>query len=85
MDSYVQTGGPTQACVQECWVFIDELRERCEQAGLLRRGVSTEDLLSLSGSLCQVVQTPGGQHRWRRLMTISLDGLSSRHREPLPS
>ncbi|WP_432492461.1 TetR/AcrR family transcriptional regulator [Kineococcus gypseus] len=85
MDSYVRTGGPTQECVQECRAFIDVLRERCERAGLLRDGVGTEDLLSLSASLCQVVQTPGGQHRWRRLMTISLDGLSSRHPEPLPS
>jgi AcrR family transcriptional regulator len=85
MDSYVATGGPTQACVQKCRVFIDELRGRCEQAGLLRPGVSTEDLLSLSGSLCQTVQVIGDEHRWRRLMTISLDGLSSRHSAPLPT
>ena len=85
MDSYVQSGVPTEACVQKCRVFIDRLRERCEQAGVLRPGVSTDDLLSLSGSLCQTVQIVGDEHRWRRLMTISLDGLSSRHREPLPS
>ena len=85
MDSYVQTGGPTESCVHKCRVFIDALRQRCEQAGVLRPGVSTEDLLSLSGSLCTTVQTVGDEHRWRRLMTISLDGLSSRHREPLPS
>ncbi|GLY19573.1 TetR family transcriptional regulator [Kineosporia sp. NBRC 101677] len=85
MDSYIQTGGPTESCVHKCRVFIDQLRERCEQAGVIRPGVSTEDLLALSGSLCNTVQIVGDEHRWRRLMTISLDGLSSRHLEPLPS
>jgi AcrR family transcriptional regulator len=85
MDSFARTGGPTESCVQQCRAVIDELRGRCEQADLLRRGVRTDDLVTLSASLSHVVQTGGDEHQWRRLLRISLDGLSSRHPEPLPS
>jgi AcrR family transcriptional regulator len=85
MDSYLRTGGPTEACALQCRAFIDELRDRCERAGLFRRGVTIDDLIFLSSSLCHVVQVTGDQHRWRRLMVISLDGLSNSHSKPLPS
>ncbi|WP_329390628.1 hypothetical protein [Streptomyces sp. NBC_01716] len=55
-------------------------------AGLLRPDVTTDDLVLLSGSLSQAVLTAGDRHpgQWRRLLRISLDGLSSRNTEPLP-
>ena len=85
MDSFARTGGPTESCVRQCRAVIDELRGRCERAGLLRRGVSTDDLVTVSTSLSHVVQTGGDERQWRRLLTISLDGLTSRNPEPLPS
>ena len=55
-------------------------------AGVLRPGVTTDDLFLLSGSLSQAVLTTTDSHpgHWRRLLRISLDGLSSRHTEALP-
>jgi len=48
--------------------------------------VTTDDLVLLSGSLSQAVLTTADSHpgQWRRLLRISLDGLSSRNTEPLP-
>jgi AcrR family transcriptional regulator len=86
VESYSATGGPTSSCAQRCYSFIDDLRTRCVNAGLLRPGITTEDLVLLSGSLSQAVMTTGDTHpgQWRRLLHISLDGLSSRNTEPLP-
>ncbi|MET8983138.1 TetR/AcrR family transcriptional regulator [Streptomyces sp. NPDC004539] len=86
VESYTTNGGPTPACAQRCHSFIDELRTRCLDAGLLRPDVTTADLVLLSGSLTQAVLTTGDTHpgQWRRLLRISLDGLSSRNTEPLP-
>ena len=86
VESYATTGGPSASCVQRCYSVIDELRTRCADAGVLRPGVTTEDLFLLSGSLSQAVLTTADSHpgQWRRLLHISLDGLSSRHTEPLP-
>ncbi|MGW0712499.1 TetR/AcrR family transcriptional regulator [Streptomyces sp. NPDC002643] len=86
VESYATTGGPTSSCAQRCHSFIDELRTRCMSAGLLRPDVTTADLVLLSGTLSQAVLTTGDSHpgQWRRLLRISLDGLSSRNTEPLP-
>ncbi|MDX2536165.1 hypothetical protein PV332_32830 [Streptomyces scabiei] len=86
VESYAARGGPTSSCAQRCYSFIDELRTRCMDAGLLRPDVTTDDLVLLSGSLSQAVLTAGESHpgQWRRLLRISLDGLSSRNTEPLP-
>lgn len=86
VESYATTGGPSSSCAQRCYSFIDELRTRCMDAGLLRPDVTTDDLVLLSGSLSQAVLTTGDSHpgQWRRLLRISLDGLSSRNTEPLP-
>lgn len=86
VESYTTRGGPTLSCAQRCYSFIDELRTRCMDAGLLRPDVTTADLVLLSGSLSQAVLTTGDSHpgQWRRLLRISLDGLSSRNTEPLP-
>ncbi|GAA2888743.1 TetR family transcriptional regulator [Actinoplanes cyaneus] len=86
VESFATTGGPSDACVQRCYAIIDELRTRCVDAGVLRSGVTTEDLFLLSGSVSQAVLTTADSHpgKWRRLLRISLDGLSSRNTEPLP-
>jgi len=86
VESYTTRGGPIASCAQRCYSFIDELRTRCMDAGLLRPDVTTDDLVLLSGSLSQAVLTTGDSHpgQWRRLLRISLDGLSSRNTEPLP-
>lgn len=86
VESYAANGGPTSSCAQRCYSFIDELRTRCMNAGLLRPDVTTADLVLLSGSLSQAVLTTGDSHpgQWRRLLRISLDGISSRNTEPLP-
>jgi AcrR family transcriptional regulator len=86
VESYAATGGPSSACVQRCHSIVDQLRTRCADAGGLRTGVTTEDLLLLSGSVSQAVLNTADSHpgQWRRLLRISLDGLSSRNTEPLP-
>ncbi|MFF2847376.1 TetR/AcrR family transcriptional regulator [Streptomyces sp. NPDC058001] len=86
VESYTAAGGPTEACAQHYYAVMDELRTRCVNAGLLRHGVTTADLVLLSTSLSQTVlatidSQPG---QWRRLLRISLDGLSSHHTGPLP-
>lgn len=86
VESYTTGGGPSDSCVQRCYRFIDELRIRCVEAGALRPGVTTDDLVLLSGSLSQAVLSAADSHpgQWRRLLRISLDGLSSHNTEPLP-
>lgn len=86
VESYAATGGPSSSCVQRCHSLIDQVRTRCVDAGVLRPGVTTDDLFLLSGSLSQTVLTTADSHpgQWRRLLRISLDGLRSRNTEPLP-
>ena len=86
VESFAATGGPSSSCVQRCHSIIDQLRTRCVDAGVLRSGVTTEDLFLLSGALSQAVLATADSHpgKWRRLLRISLDGLSSRNTEPLP-
>ena len=86
VESFAATGGPSSACIQRCYSIIDQLRTRCADAGVLRTDVTTEDLFLLSGSLSQAVLNTAESHpgRWRRVLRISLDGLSSRNTEPLP-
>ncbi|MFC5826178.1 TetR/AcrR family transcriptional regulator [Nonomuraea insulae] len=64
------------------------IEELCARAtGLLRPGVTTDDLLLLLVSLGHAVQITDGcrPHMWHRLLRISLDGLRADHREPLPA
>ncbi|WBO69043.1 TetR/AcrR family transcriptional regulator [Streptomyces camelliae] len=86
VESYTAAGGPTESCAQHCYAVMDELRTRCVNAGLLRHGLTTADLVLLSTTLSQTVlatvdSQPG---QWRRLLRISLDGLRSHNTEPLP-
>jgi AcrR family transcriptional regulator len=64
--------------------IIEELVIRARGAGVLRPGVTSEDLSLLLASLSQTVQMCAPQ-KWRRLLRISLDGLRADHREPLPA
>ncbi|WP_203837723.1 TetR/AcrR family transcriptional regulator [Winogradskya humida] len=87
VESLTATGGPSSSCVERCYSIIDQLRTRCVDVGMLRPGVTTEDLFLLSGSLSQAVLSTADSRpgQWRRLLRISLDGLSSRNSEPLPA
>ncbi|GAA1650924.1 TetR/AcrR family transcriptional regulator [Actinoplanes couchii] len=86
VESYTATGGPSLSCIQRCYDCIDQLRTRCADAGVLRPGITTDDLFQLSGALSQAVLTTAESHpgQWRRLLRISLDGLKSRNTDPLP-
>ncbi|WP_113700073.1 TetR/AcrR family transcriptional regulator [Nonomuraea lactucae] len=86
VESYAATGGPTHECARHRDSVFDDLRTRCLNAGLLRPDVSTADLVLLITSLSRAIQATGDSHpgQWRRLLRISLDGLSSRNTEPLP-
>ncbi|RRR85241.1 TetR/AcrR family transcriptional regulator [Streptomyces sp. RP5T] len=86
VESYTAAGGPTESCAQHCYAVMDELRTRCVNAGLLRQGLTTADLVLLSTTLSQTVlatidSQPG---QWHRLLRISLDGLRSHNTDPLP-
>lgn len=77
---------PTADCTLMLRPVIEELLARVRAAGLVRAGVTGEDLSLLLAALSQTVALTQ-QCRplmWRRLLRISLDGLSADHREPLP-
>ncbi|MEV0703642.1 helix-turn-helix domain-containing protein [Saccharopolyspora sp. NPDC050389] len=72
--------------IQQLRLVIEELCARTAAAGLLRPGVTTDDLLLLLVSLGHAVQVTDEcrPQMWHRLLRISLDGLRADHREPLP-
>ncbi|MFD9889903.1 TetR/AcrR family transcriptional regulator [Amycolatopsis sp. NPDC059027] len=73
--------------IQQLRLVIEELCARAGAAGLLRPDVTTDDLLLLLVSLGHAVQVGDECHRpdmWKRLVSISLDGLRACHHEPLP-
>ncbi|GHE41709.1 TetR/AcrR family transcriptional regulator [Streptomyces capitiformicae] len=86
VESYATQDGPSPECAQLRESVLGELLDRCLDAGLLRSDVTTADLALLIMSLSHVVQATGESHpaQWRRLLRISLDGLSSRNTEALP-
>ncbi|TWF77492.1 hypothetical protein FHX44_113402 [Pseudonocardia hierapolitana] len=73
--------------IRQLRLVIEELCARAGAAGLLRPGVTTDDLLLLLLSLGHAVQITDecGPQMWNRLLRISLDGLRADHREPLPT
>jgi AcrR family transcriptional regulator len=73
--------------IQQLRLVIDELCARAGDAGLLRPGVTTDDLLLLLVSLGHAVQVTDEcrPQMWNRLLRISLDGLRADHRGPLPA
>ncbi len=72
--------------IQQLRLVIEELCARAQAAGLLRPGVTTDDLLLLLVSLGHAVQVTDEcrPRMWRRLLHISLDGLRADRGEPLP-
>ncbi|TQM35969.1 TetR/AcrR family transcriptional regulator [Pseudonocardia cypriaca] len=73
--------------IRQLRLVIEELCARAGAAGLLRPGVTTDDLLLLLLSLGHAVQITDDcrPQMWNRLLRISLDGLRADHREPLPT
>lgn len=82
------TTAGSATCSRELHPVIDGLVERCHQAGVLRPGVTGEDISLLLVGLGRIAQLAGGQERrthWRRALQITLDGLLPVHRGELPS
>jgi AcrR family transcriptional regulator len=73
--------------IRQLRLVIEELCARAEAAGLLRPGVTTDDLLLLLLSLGHAVQITDEcrPQMWNRLLRLSLDGLRAGHLEPLPA
>jgi AcrR family transcriptional regulator len=73
--------------IQQLRLVIEQLCARAGATGLLRPGVTTDDLLLLLVSLGHAVQITNEcrPQMWNRLLRISLDGLRADHREPLPA
>ncbi|AHI02123.1 hypothetical protein KALB_8766 [Kutzneria albida DSM 43870] len=73
--------------IRQLRLVIEELCARAGAAGLLRPGVTTDDLLLLLVSLGHAVQITDEcrPQMWNRLLSISLDGLRADRREPLPT
>ncbi|MFE7839161.1 TetR/AcrR family transcriptional regulator [Streptomyces sp. NPDC057474] len=86
IEAYIATGAPSCECARRRDAVYDDLRTRCQDAGLLRPDVTTADLVLLITSLSQAVRTTADTQpgQWRRILHISLDGLSSRNTAPLP-
>lgn len=64
-------------CQQELHPIIDEIVARCHAAGVLRHGVTGEDVSLLLVGLGKVAQLTAEEHpeMWRRASQIMLDGL----------
>ncbi|MER6947463.1 helix-turn-helix domain-containing protein [Nonomuraea sp. NPDC000554] len=73
--------------IHQLRLVIEQLCARADAKGLLRPGVTTDDLLLLLVSLGHAVQITAEcrPQMWNRLLRISLDGLRADHREPLPA
>lgn len=67
---------------------FDDLVARCHVTGVLRPGVTGEDISLLMVGLGRIAKLAGAQDRpalWRRALQIALDGLQPTHREELAS
>ncbi|MFI6910316.1 TetR/AcrR family transcriptional regulator [Nonomuraea sp. NPDC050394] len=73
--------------IHQLRLVIERLCARAVATGVLRPGVTTDDLLLLLVSLGHAVQVTDEcrPQMWNRLLRISLDGLRTGHREPLPA
>ncbi|ATY10467.1 TetR/AcrR family transcriptional regulator [Amycolatopsis sp. AA4] len=85
MESFALTWtDPDPTGIPKLRAVLEELRIRAE--GLLRPGVTTEDLVLLLISLGYAAQCTDADrpHLWNRVLQVSLDGLRAEHRDPLP-
>lgn len=80
-DTDTGVGAAVAACQRDLHPVIDRLVDRCHQAGVLRGGVSGQDISLLLIALGRVAQSssPQSPQPWRRLLRITLDGLRSCH------
>ncbi len=73
-------------CRRELHPVIDDLVARCHEAGVLRPGVTSEDVSLLLVALGHIAQLAAAQDRpemWQRTLHIALDGLQSVHESAL--
>lgn len=72
---------PDREGIGQLRLVIDELRARADAAGLLRPGVTTDDVLLLLVALGHAVEVTDAcrPEGWRRLLTVTLDGLRADH------
>lgn len=73
------------ACQEELHPVIDDLVSRCHGAGVLRPGVTSEDISLLLVALGSIAQLAAQQRpeMWRRALQITLDGLGPSHQTAL--
>lgn len=86
MENFALTwADPDLEGIHQLRLVIEQLCARAGAMGLLRPGVTTDDLLLLLVSLGHAVQITDEcrPQMWNRLLRISLDGLRADHREPL--
>jgi AcrR family transcriptional regulator len=72
----------------ELGAIMAELLARAQAGGLIRPGVTPEDLRLLLHGLGAIVKVTEKSRRpgaWRRTAQVALDGLRADHQEPLPS
>ena len=82
------TADAVNTCSRELNPAIDALVERCHQAGVLRPGVTGQDIALMLAGLGRIAQMSGTQGRdtsWHRALQIVLDGLQPVHGRELPS
>lgn len=91
VEQFAETWDTTEGiatCRRELHPVIDGLVARCHDAGVLRPGVTGEDISLLLvglGRIAQLASVQGDPLLWRRALQIALDGLQPIHREELPS
>lgn len=83
-----ETTSGIAACRRELNPVIDDLVTRCHKAGILRPGVTGEDIALLLIALGRIAQLAAAEERpemWQRTLKIVLDGLQSTHQGALPA
>lgn len=83
-----ETTSGIDACRRELHPVIDDLVVRCHDSGVLRPGVTGEDISLLLIALGRISQLAAAQERpelWQRALQIALDGLRSTHQSALPA
>lgn len=75
------------ACREELHPVIDDLVARCHDAGVLRSGVTSEDISLLLVGLGRIAQlaVPQRPELWQRALQITVDGLGPSHHAALPT
>lgn len=89
LERFADTWDPSQAAAEwraQLTPVIAEIVARCHTAGVLRAGVTSDDIalaLICLGRLVQLTD-PASPALWHRHLQIYLDGLRAGHDQPLP-